>query len=282
MVACVLGWLLVSLAGGCDDRAIGIDVDAGDRPDGSVVLRDGSVVPEDSSVEDGAVTVYEAFSHDGYQLFGVSLTDFSVRVVDWFSYNGGNGGAITDIAMDRAGRLWGITFEELYRIDTDTAACTYVGRVSAGVTCNGLAAVGPGAPGIDQNQLVAACESGLFVIDPVSMDMTFLASFQSGFQSSGDVVFVPGEGLYVTIWSSASNTDVLALFRLPVSGSVAVGEIGVREIYGLAYWNDRLFGFSQSGGIYEISLTSGGGTTLAMTEYSFWGATLAANQVRGL
>lgn len=266
---CILAWLLASLAGCIDERAVGIAVDA-------TVTQDGSMFPEDGSVEDGAVPVLEALTHDGERLYRVSLTDYEVQFVGWFSYSGGSAWTITDIAMDRAGRLWGVTFSEFYRIDPDTTLCTFIGELQVGENCNGLAAVGPGAPGIDENRLVAACETGVYVVDPVSMDVTFLAPLPIGFWSSGDAVFIPGEGLYVTAKADGSNSDVLVLFQLPASNGAIVGSIGVQDIWGLVFWNNMLFGFSSAGGIYDISLTSGAGTTLAATQTDFWGATLAA------
>jgi hypothetical protein len=97
--------------------------------------------------------------------------------------------------------------------------------------------------------------------------------------SSGDVVVVPGRGLYISVITSDLTSDALVRLALPSTTPSVVGQIGVNDVWGLAHWHDNLYGFTQAGGIYWVDIQNGEATLLANTAYNFWGATLAADQV---
>lgn len=165
---------------------------------------------------------------------------------------GSMGVTMTDLAFDPSGKLYGISFSNLYQINATTAQTTFVG--SLGLT--GANALVFGTGGI----LYAAANNAtnLYSVNVETGVATILGS--TGFSSAGDLAF-NGGNLFLS-----SSTDQLVKIGLnPVSGS-AVGAFGVPNVFGLATelatgGNGTLYGISGTQ-ILTVNTTTGAGTAL--------------------
>ncbi|TWT44926.1 hypothetical protein RAS1_13460 [Phycisphaerae bacterium RAS1] len=159
---------------------------------------------------------------------------------------GPEGVFITDIAFDAQGDLWGVSFTNLYRINTDTGAATLVGAT--------------GIPG--GNALVFGSDGTLYACGAQSTSLytvnttTGAASAigDVGAQSSGDLAFFAGD-MYLS-----SATDQLVRIDLrPVSGT-PIGPFGFHNVFGMARGDDGVLYGVAGTDVFSIDVATGQGT----------------------
>ena len=163
---------------------------------------------------------------------------------------GDTGQDLVDIAFDPSGKLYGITFGQLFSINKATAAATLIG--SLGASLNSLVF---GADGT-----LYAANSGLYKIDVNTGAASLVPTTGDNptpYVSAGDLAFVSGQ-LYLT--SSVNNSLVTVD---PANGKGSnVGGIGFANVYGLASSdNINLFGIAGTT-VLSINTTTGAGTAL--------------------
>ncbi|NJK27905.1 MAG: PQQ-like beta-propeller repeat protein [Coleofasciculaceae cyanobacterium SM2_3_26] len=168
------------------------------------------------------------------------------------------GPAFTDIAATEDGDVFGITFDDLYRIDANSGTIRRQGRLNGATSFNGLA-----FDEDDRLYAIAEDSTALFRIDPNTGTTTFAGSLGFEFFSSGDLVFDPDrDRLYAT--SRGASSDVLFEIDLTSGGFVddvdRVGSIGFRDVWGLAVENGVLTGYTINGQRLTIDPRTGNGT----------------------
>jgi hypothetical protein len=171
----------------------------------------------------------------------------------------GNAGfALTDIAFSPTGELFGISFNQLFRINTNNGTATLVGNL--GTTLNSLVFGSDGT--------LYAANSNLYTIN-TSTGWASLVGSLGGFSSAGDLAFSGGQ-LYL---SDASNR----LVRVDTSTGAGsfVGNIGWGSVFGLASPdNATLYGMSGTN-IITVDTSTGAGTLAASfvgsPRFSVWG-----------
>ncbi len=155
------------------------------------------------------------------------------------------GPVMTDIAFDPSGQLWGITFNELYRINSTTAASTVVG--SLGPSLNSLVF---GADGT-----LYAASNLLFTINTTTGAATPVGG--GAYSSSGDLAFIGGN-LFLS--STLPVSDSLVMVNTSTGAGANVGSIGFSSVFGLATDNNvDLYGLSGTR-VLNISPVTGAGT----------------------
>ncbi|MGA9382576.1 MAG: hypothetical protein WBV73_27770 [Phormidium sp.] len=164
----------------------------------------------------------------------------------------GVGPAFTDIALSNNGQIFGITFNNLYRIDPLTGASSAIGS--------------PGTSGFNalafsaDNRLYTAVSgsSNLYTIDPLTGSASFFANLGSNFSSAGDLVFDPiNNRLFAT--SKGSGSDVL--FSIGLNGvATRIGNIGFSDVFGLDLKNGTLLGYTANKQQIMINQATGAGT----------------------
>lgn len=153
----------------------------------------------------------------------------------------------TDIALDTAGDLWGITSSNLYSIDLNASSANLVGSFGGG-SLNGLGFSSDGA-------LYGTGGSGFYSVDTNTGVASKIASL-SGFRSSGDIVYDETRDLF---WATSSGDSLWAITKDGISNKV--GNIGYRSVYGLAFGDDNtLFGYTSRGQQLALNLDTGSGT----------------------
>ena len=162
---------------------------------------------------------------------------------------GATGVVLTDIAFAPNGKLYGISFTDLYRINPTTAVATRIG-----------------AHGIAQgNALVFGDDGTLYAMGNGATDLytvnlyTGVASVLAdiGFESAGDLAFNDGE-LYLS-----STTNDLIEFDPDTFEVTDVGSFGFDNVYGLATGDDGvLYGVSGTQ-VFSVDTATGMGTFLS-------------------
>ena len=172
-------------------------------------------------------------------------------------------GSVTDIALDQFGKLYAITNHDLFLCVTASAACTWLAALPGTGTFNGLTFVPKGTLSATAETLIGIGTDGSWnQIDVVgtSATVTKLGSYGGGWLSSGDAFSVEGIGTYATL-KGVSKTDSLVSIN-PKTGAILaiVGETGVNQLFGLAWWNGVFYGVSNDGNIYTLNTTTGAAT----------------------
>ena len=109
--------------------------------------------------------------------------------------------SMTDIAFTPDGKLYGISFSRLYRVDPRSGRATPIG---SGIGMGSVNALASDARG----KLYVASTSGAFgTVAPGTGRATLVGSYGPGLGSSGDLVFAPDGKLFAT--AKLSGRDVL-------------------------------------------------------------------------
>ena len=178
----------------------------------------------------------------------VDLASGAVSVV------GQMGQAMTDIAFNAQGELWGVDGSGLYRINHHTANVQFV--ASLGSIVNSLV--------FDADGTLYAANQRLMTVNTTSGALTPRGSAAGGFESSGDLAFVAGS-LYLSSTRPVADT----LFRLDATSgeASAVGSgLGVGRVYGLATDdNVHLYGLT---GQSVVRINPATGTSTWLVDYS--------------
>ncbi|GFO70838.1 hypothetical protein GMLC_44170 [Geomonas limicola] len=159
---------------------------------------------------------------------------------------------LNDIAFDPNGNLYGISGDQLYRIDLQTAQVTPVGPLgTSDATSLEFSA----------NGTLYTANTALYSINPSTGHASLLGSGGDiQYKSSGDLVFLGNQLFLTSIYNTSSN----ALVRLnPASGvATLVGTIDYPDVFGLSS-NDQvtLYGFSGTK-VLDINTTSGKGRVI--------------------
>lgn len=214
----------------------------------------------------GGASTSTIWANDPDTLYQVDPSTFAVTTVGSF----GVADQMTDVAVTPSGQLYGVSFTTLYSIDMGTGAATAVADVNSSGD-NSLTFLPNG-------KLLAADSSGdVQIIDPTTGATTPVGNYGSGLVSAGDLVAVRSGIMYGTSSTTAGGADASSdnvLIRVDTTTGVAtqVGATGYGDVWGLAYSNARVIGFTTSGQIIEIDPQTGAGTLLASTGIMFWGA----------
>ena len=177
---------------------------------------------------------------------------------------------MTDLAVTPSGALYTISFTSLYSVNKSNAQATFVMSIS-GSGNNGMTFLPDGT------LLVSDSAGNVSKIDPNAHTVSNSGVYGNGFGSSGDLVAV-GNGQMFGISSTAmggsdaSSSNVLLRVNVSTGVATAVGPIGYGNVWGLAYANSRVIGFTNSGQIIQIDPATGQGTLLASKGIQFWGA----------
>jgi hypothetical protein len=222
------------------------------------------------------IPVGNLYAHTSTTLYRLQLATSSFAKVGTFSFNK-NDGYVTDIAVDRNGVLFALTFDDVFQCNVETAACLWLASLPG--SFNGMTFVPEGTVLPDQEALIGIAESGTWThVQVVGGKATLkaLGSYGGGWLSSGDAFSVVGVGTYATLKGKGSS-DSLALVD-PKNGKIikVIGETGASSLFGLAWWQNVFYAFSSSGKVYTLDTTTGKATQVqgisVPSGAAWWGA----------
>jgi hypothetical protein len=280
-----LGALVVGCGAGSDSNG-GSSLDGGTGNDGSSGLDIGgggdtggigADVGGDTSVPQDAYV----YGHSSDTLYRLDTKALSVTMIGPFTDAAGGGPVtdVTDIALDKDGTMYGITFGDLYRIDYKSGVrCTHLATLST--EFNGLTFVPAGTIDPTNEVLVGvALDGGWWRVDvtsgSASAKLTQLGSYGGGLGSSGDNVGIIGDAVYATVTGLGVDDHVIVVD--PATGAMKrdVGGTGVAGLWGVGYWGGVMYGFASDGRLYSIDLKTGKATNIPITNApsgGWWGA----------
>jgi hypothetical protein len=245
----------------------------GPSPREGVVDAAGSTVDGSTSTADAALET-TVFAHTASALYRVNPDSLVVTKVSDFRWPNGND-SMTDIAIDQNGGMVGISFDKVYRVDPLTARATLLSAQLRG-RFNGLSYVPAdliGRTGADVLIGSRAEDGKIFSIDPNTGIATEIGDMLGGLTSSGDIVAVKGLGVLITTDGGLGNDELQRLSQ-PTLKATKVGNsnTGFSSIWGVAFWKDKIFGFSESGDFVLIDRATGVGTLVKNEGVAWWGA----------
>lgn len=249
------------------DAAVDVTVDV--AADGALVNAD--VAALDRAATDGPATRDDVlvYAHTSSELFRVDPRALSVRSVGRFAFaEDGQNHEMTDIAINAAGELWGLSFDAVYRIDAMTARCTLVSPLEG--QYNGLTFVPAGVLNPASEVLLAVERGGAyFVVNTRDGRVQRLGSYGVG-GSSGDLVSIATADTWAIV--KIAGVDNLARVDLRAGRTTVIGPTGIDDLWGLGYWRQRLYGFASTGEFVTIDPATGRATVVMRTSEAWWGA----------
>lgn len=160
---------------------------------------------------------------------------------------GNMGSAMTDIAFDPSGNLYGITFDTLFSIDPTTAVATAIG--SLGISANSLV--------FDAAGTLYTANNALYTINTTTGAASLVGNGGAAYSSSGDLAFISGQ-----LYLSSLTGDKLLTLDTSTGVGTDIGNIGFSSVYGLATDNNvDLYGLTGTT-VLQIDPTTGAGTAL--------------------
>ncbi|MGM0575753.1 MAG: hypothetical protein ACQEXJ_08505 [Myxococcota bacterium] len=231
--------------------------------------------PEDPD-RPGTALASTVYAHSPSTLYTLNVKTYGVVEVGDFGYPAGTDDVeMTDIAIDRWGVLYAVTRSALYTCHPQTAACTHLAALPD--SFNGLTWVHEGVLEPDREVLVGvAIDGGWFRldIDGTQVIPTRVGEYGGPYTSSGDAFSIEGVGTFASVNQPGEPHDVLAEID-PQTGAVfnEIADLeGLDEVWGVAGWTERVFGFDRDGTVVVIDLTTGDLTTLSDSGIPWWGA----------
>lgn len=223
-----------------------------------------------------AAQTITVFAHSSDRLFKVDPQSLNVVPVGSFYLRGTTPpmpvDGVTDIAVDRDGRIIGLTTGQLLQIDAFDAGCVVITALPQGRNFNGLSwvrtAEGPGAA---EQLMATGFDGSVFRVDPRTGGTTLLGALGNGLQSSGDLVSVALHGTLATV--TGVGSDVLVRVDPDTGKASPVGAIGFQRVWGIGFWQNRVFGFTEQGQFISVDPVTGRGTLVrSLPDLHFWGA----------
>jgi hypothetical protein len=209
------------------------------------------------------------------ELYRVDPATFDVTSLGTFTFPGAVvPDRITDIAVDRKGRMWAIGFEAVYAVDPTTLECTLLMR-HPGKELNSLAIVTSAmVTGREQPDLMLAAEANgsvVYLVDAKTGALAPIGDLGGGLVSSGDLTWAPGVGA-VQIVSDLAGYEGLA--RLDANTFTA-NKIGsgwaFAKVRGLTMLPSGLLAVTEQGEMLEIDTATGAATLRKTHPLTFYG-----------
>ncbi|EDM76123.1 hypothetical protein PPSIR1_31348 [Plesiocystis pacifica SIR-1] len=255
------------------------DTDGGETTGGIMDTdMDGVPDPDDPFPEDpdlpGTAEPNVVYAHTSSRLYTMSPFDYAIAEAGQFTFDQSSG-SVTDIAIDRWGVLYAVTFNDLFVCDPGSAACIYLADLPS--SFNGLTMVPPGTLDPDDDTLIGIANNGnWYQITVVGQQaqLNQIGQYGGGLTSAGDVFSIEGTGTFGSVNAPGANGNVIVESN-PLDGSVIdqIAETtGYSSLWGLAGWAGVIFGFNSGGEVLEIDPDQGTVTVVADTPYSWWGA----------
>lgn len=250
----------------------------GSRPDGSggidaAVRSDAATTFLDAPVDAVTPKPY-VYAHTWSALYRVDPETLAITLIGNFGWPASVVvDSMTDIAIDKQGRMIGVSFNSVYTVDPLTAKATLLSNALGG-TFNGLSFVPASAVGGTGDDVLVGTRNSdgmVFRIDPATGVTTPVGDMGTGYMSSGDLVAVDGFGTVQT--TPGASSDVLVELAPQTFAATPIGSgTGFTQIWGVAYWKQQIFGFTNNGEFITIDPHTGIGTLVQGNGPMWWGA----------
>lgn len=209
------------------------------------------------------------------ELYRVDPATFEVVSLGTFSFPGQTApDRITDIAMDRKGRMWAVGFEAVYAVDPATLECTLLVR-QPGMELNSLAIVTSAMlTGREEPDLMLAAEAnggGVYQVDPKTGALTKLGDLGAGLVSSGDLTWAPGVGAVQIVSDLAGYEGLARLDANTFTAHKIGGGWPFAKVRALTMLPAGLLAATEQGELIEVDPTTGAATLRKVHPLTFYG-----------
>lgn len=231
------------------------------------------------------VDTSRVYAHSGGTLYRIDTVNLGTVQVG--AMTGLGSASLTDLAVDKADHMVGITLNKLYSIDPTSGNVTLIKDLTqsaSGFTSLSYIPQDLNDPA-SADILVSADGNGdVFQIDPTLGTATKIGSYGSvangGVSSSGDLIGVRGLGIYATVdvGTAPNSNDYLARIDPTTWQATPLGiGTGYNNIFGLGYWAGKFYGFvddktTHTGKIIMIDPNTGAGTEVLSGAQEWYGA----------
>jgi len=213
------------------------------------------------------------YAHTDTQLYRVDPDTYATTLVGSFGGQFIPFDTMTDIGIDKDGNLLGVSFTAVYKIDPASASCTLLSDSLARMF-NGLSFVPASQIGMTGDDVLVGTETGdgnVYQVNPMTGATTQIGSMGGSYSSSGDVVSVDNFGTVQTV--PGTTHDVLVRLAPNTFAATPIGtNTGFDMIWGLGFWKNKVFGFTNGGEIITIDPTTGVGTSVSTGGPGWYGA----------
>jgi hypothetical protein len=242
--------------------------------------RDGDNIPNDFDIrpDDGLLpgtalpdTVY---AHTSSLLYAFDTTTYQTTEIGTMSTTDGPIFSVTDIAIDRYGVLYVITFNDLYICNPSDAMCFFLGELPD--SSNGLTFVPQGTLEADRDSLIGISQDGdwsLLTVNNGVVTATPVGGYGPDFTSSGDVFSILGVGTYAAIDPTEGGDDSIVEVD-PATGAIlsTIVTVPYTSIWGIAGWDDQIFAFDETGDVLAVDPATGDWSVVLSDGTPWWGA----------
>jgi len=213
------------------------------------------------------------YAHSASTLYKIDPDTLQVQMVGAFNWGSVGSDQMTDIAIDKNGQMIGVSFSRVYRVDPSNAVTTLLSSQLAR-SFNGLSFVPAAQLGMTGDDVLVGTQSidgKVFRIDPMTGSATEVGDM-GAYTSSGDLVAVAGFGTVQTV-NNTSGSDVLARLATSTFSASPIGSgTGFTAIWGVAFFKDKVYGFTDGGAFLLIDPNTGAGTMVSNNGIQWWGA----------
>ncbi|RMG99498.1 MAG: hypothetical protein D6705_02940 [Deltaproteobacteria bacterium] len=217
---------------------------------------------------------YKVYAHTSSTLYTMDVdAPYDIVQVGGFTYDM-SPGSMTDIAIDRFGVLYGVTFNDLFVCNAATAECWWLADLPT--SFNGLTMVPPGVLDPSDDTLIAIANDGSWHrvdINGNMIQLTQIGSYGAGYTNDGDAFSIQGVGTFGAT-NKAGVTGTVIVVSDPMTGMVQsdLATLPVSNVWGLAGWEGDIFAFDSSGQVLRIDPVTAQVSTIKMGTPSWWGA----------
>jgi len=227
------------------------------------------------------------YAHSGSKLYQIDAQTYAP--VEIGTMGGIGTQSLTDLAIDKGDRMIGVTLDKLYTINATTGTATLVTDLST--TARGLTSLSFVPADINNPSstdiLVSANDQGdVFAVDATNGSATKIGSYGTVATgkviSSGDLIGVQGLGIYATVDVGTEPEDYLARIDPTTWKATPIGSgTGYDDIFGLAFWQGKIYGFvagaGETGKIITIDKDTGAATEVQSGVVRWYGAGVATD-----
>jgi hypothetical protein len=233
-------------------------------------LPDSSAPPQNTNPGGRAVV----YAHSSSHLYQIDPDNLALTTVGRFGVRQSDGQrtdllGLTDLAVDRDGRIVGVTASQVFQIEGTTADCVPLARLPEQRQFNGLSWVrSPDGP---ERLIATDVEGEVYRIDPATGAATAVGALGGGLASSGDLVSVAQYGTLLTV--TGNGSDRLSRVDPFTGAATVIGSVGYTGVWGLGFWGNQVFGFTEAGEFLLINPRTGAGRIVRrVPDVHFWGA----------
>ncbi len=243
--------------------------------DNDGIPNDDDVFPEDKD-QPGVVVPKKIYAHSSGALSTVDVFDYTVASVGNFTWpNDGGSHQMTDVAIDRWGVLYGVTFDSVYVCNPTSAQCFFLAKLNG--SYNGLTWIPAGTLDPDKDSLIAITNTGTWnhlKIMNGQVTAVQLGTYGAGYTSAGDAFSIEGVGTYAAVNKNGQNSTIIVAVD-PLNGKV-LSELAVTQgynsVFGLAGWQGLIIAFDSSKAMIKIDPQTKVVTNLGVKNVAWWGA----------